>query len=193
MSAAKTPLEAMLLFSNLTQQYGAALMTPGPDREALVRKIGPILRRIKQDPEVQAYQRANELAGDPKAVGDREASAQWLASMGRLDALPFGTFRLVTYANLVRNSTGADKWGAAARLAMPEHLADNYWIHIATYPWASNAYKDVGDLHFSSFDTTSAWQAYDLGRAVDSDWRMGVMANVEGLEARVQAAAPDFF
>ncbi|MDF2901037.1 MAG: hypothetical protein K0Q62_1096, partial [Phenylobacterium sp.] len=72
-------------------------------------------------------------------------------------------------------------------------VVDNYWIHIAAYPWASNAFKDAGDAYFESFDTPDAWLAYDLGRAVDPEWRSGVMARVGVMEADLRARHPEFF
>ena len=76
---------------------------------------------------------------------------------------------------------------------MPKNLADDYWIHIAAYPWASNAYKDVGDYYFRGYDTPAAWQAYDMGRTIDPNWATGVMASVSKMEDGIRQQFPDFF
>ncbi len=187
----KDPMQAYLLFLNLTQQYGAAIT--GPDSQALLVEIRPAMVRLFQDPSVIAFSQASDLAGDPRKAGDRQAAARFLSQAGQMDTLRFGTFRNVTYANLVGSARDIDTWDRAIAAAMPATPSDNYWVHIAAYPWASNAYKDVGDSHFRQFATPDAWLAYDLGRAVDPDWRTGMMGNVEKLEARLRAQAPDFF
>lgn len=192
-TSAKDPLQAYLYFVNMTQQYGAEI-TKGPDSRAIIAEISPGLRLALLDPRVAQFDAASRLAGgDPRAKGDPQAAARFLAEDGEMDVMHFGTFRRVTYANLAQSTQGAQKWDPAITAAMPRDLADNYWIHIAAYPWSSNAFKDVGQAYFQSFDTPSAWLAYDLGRAVDPDWRTTSMAEVEALETRLRTEEPDFF
>ena len=109
-----------------------------------------------------------------------------------MEELKFGTFRQVTYANLVSVSD-ASKWDPTIRAAMPARPQDSYWIHIAAYPWAGNAYGDLGDVLGRQYDVGEAWIAYDLGRAVDPHWRDGVLAAVARREADLKARAPDFY
>lgn len=187
-SAAGRHMEANFAFLNLTQQYPRELSDP-----ALMARISPALRATMRDPAVARFMAVNNLAGDSRQAGDREAAATYLAGAREMDAMAFGTFRMLTYANLVRGSKNADKWNAPARAGMPARVEDLYWIHIAAYPWASNAFKDVGDAYLQDFDAPTAWLAYDLGRAVDPAWRHGVMIHVEGLESNVRKGAPDFF
>ena len=107
--------------------------------------------------------------------------------------MEFGTFRYVTFANLVRGSKGADKWDKAIFKAMPERLVDDYWIHIAAYPWAANAYKDLGDAYLDGYDTPHAWLAYDLGRAADENWKSSAMSSLDDWENRLKSGLSDFF
>lgn len=189
-SQAGRHMEALMLFMNLTQQYAGSLR--GPDREAVSGKIRAMMQAAKGDPEVEAFLNASELAGGSRAAGDRQAAATFLAGATDMDALPFGAFRRVTYANLMR-AADTSKWPAATRAGMPSNLTDNYWLHIATYPWSANAFKDAGDTYLIGYDTPSAWLAYDLGRAIDPDWRDTAMGRIEALEKQVRDRAPDFF
>ena len=189
--ATQNPMQAYLSFMNTTQQY-AAEMT-GPDSRTIINEIGPSIRIIMQNPDVAQFERANGLAGDARAAGNREASARYLAEARDLNYLRFGTFRNVTYANLARSTRDTKTWDPSIAAAMSAQVVDNYWIHIAAYPWASNAFTDAGDAYFESFDTPDAWLAYDLGRAVDPEWRSGVMARVGVMEADLRARHPEFF
>ncbi len=113
------------------------------------------------------------------------------AGATELDAMPFGTFRYITFANLVSNSdTG--KWDPAILAAMPS-VEDCFWKHIAAYPWTSSVFKDLGNRELSGYQTGKAWQAWDLGRAVDPQAANGAIADVAKLEAWVRAGHPDAF
>ena len=72
-------------------------------------------------------------------------------------------------------------------------LTDSYWTHIAAFPWASNAFKDLGDTSYSQFETFKAWEAWDLGRAIDPDWQLSSMKSVDDLEKRIRLMMPDSF
>jgi len=181
------PLASLMLFLNLTQQYGGRL---NADRAAL-DPIRPQIQAFLRDPRAGRFLAANELAGSRNAPGDRVAAARFLAEADALDKMAFGTFRYVTYANLAANSEGSAQWPADIRAKMPERLEDNYWRHIAAYPWASNAYADLANLF--PFDPAAAWLLQDLGRAVDPDWKSGVMGRVAAYEERLRAIAPDFY
>lgn len=185
-----SPLQAYLLFLNLTQQYSAEL---DGANNPLIAEAGDPIRRVLRDPATLRFHNIGGLAGDPQAKGDREAAARFLASWSDMDRLRFGTFRHVTYANLLRVSEGAAEWSADTRAGMPAQLTDNYWIHIAAYPWAGNAYKDLGDTHLQAYMTPDAWLAYDLGRAVDPAWRAGTLAQVAAMEAQLARDHPEFF
>ncbi len=106
--------------------------------------------------------------------------------------MPFATFREVTFANLVQGGTDGRADPALVRL-MPGSLPDHYWRHVAAYPWASNVYKDLGDTYLRANDTDDAWLAYDLGRAIDSDWKGGVMRQVVAIEDSLRRTEPDLF
>jgi len=145
------------------------------------------------DPAAAALWQTQDLAGNPRATGDRQGAARYLAGATALDRMPFGTFRYLTFANLVRVSPESSKWDPAILKLMPTPLVDNYWTHIAAYPWAANAYKDAGDAYFSNYDTPNAWLAYDLGRAVDKEWQSGPMATLAAFEQQLRSTQPDFF
>lgn len=189
LKSSKVPLEPVMLFMNITQQY-AAEVKPGADD--VLPQIVPSLRTALADPQAQRFMEINSLAGDARARGDRQAAARFLASSPSLEHLKFGTFRQVTYANLVSVSD-TSKWDPAIRAAMPEQPEDGYWIHIAAYPWAGNAYGDPGDVLGRQYQTGEAWIAYDLGRAVDPNWRDGVLAAVAAREGDLKSRAPDFY
>ena len=191
-SAAKAhrAMEANLLFNELGQLYLGQLKSG--DGAAALAQVRAVLPTVLQDPKVKPFWTASNLAGDASMAGDREAAAKYLAG-AQLDGMPFGTFRYVTFANLVRNSPDADKWDKAIFKAMPERLADDYWIHIAAFPWSANAYKDLGDTYLGDFDPGHAWLAYDLGRSADEGWRSSVMASVDDLENRLKTGLSDFF
>ena len=156
-------------------------------------ELAPLLRAAAQDPDAARLLQVQALAGGPTTAGDREGAARWLAGSREFDTLPFGAFRYVTFANLVRVSPGASKWDPAIFRAMPSPLVDGYWTEIAAYPWASGPYKDAGDTYLQGFDAGLAWLAYNLGRAVDPDWRSGPLAYVAQNGDRLRAAQPDFF
>ena len=184
-------VETLLRFMQFTQQYPSQLT--GADRKVIAGEIAPLVRRALQDPEAASFLQASALSGGPQVAGDRPAAAAYLAHAADLDAIPFGTFRYVTFANLVRISPGSSKWDPAIFKAMPSPLVVGYWTHIAAYPWANGAFKDAGDTYLTGFDTPDAWLAYDLGRAVDPDWRSGPMAYVAHNEDTLRSRQPDFF
>jgi len=187
----KEPLEATLAFLELTQTYGGAIMA---ERERLerVRSIMPILQPMFESNEAANLMKASNLAGKMGAEPEREASALYLANARGLDEIGFGTFRYVTFANLVRISKGTKKWDEAIFKKMPS-LTDSYWTHIAAYPWASNAFKDLGDTWLAQFETFKAWEVWDLGKAIDPDWRRGSMKSVADYEKNIRASMPDSF
>jgi hypothetical protein len=179
-----------MLFMQLVQQYRSEITSPTmQDELAVVRSLVP---RALQDPEVAKFARASDLAADAKASGDREAAARYLSGANLWSGVPFGTFRYVTFANLVRSSD-TSKWSPEVLKSMPSPLDECYWTHIAAYPWASNAYKDLGDTYFAEYDMAGAWNAYDLGRAVDPNWRVGVMSSIAQLEDKLRVGLADFF
>jgi hypothetical protein len=183
-------MEALMRFLELTQLYAGQLQSS--EGAGALAQLKAVLPGVVEDPEAKPYWAASSLAGDASAAGDREAAARYLAG-AQVDKLPFGTFRYVTFANLVRGSKGTDKWDKAIFKAMPNPLTDGYWIHIAAFPWSANAYKDLGDTYLEGFDSFHAWLAYDLGRAADENWKSSVMNSVDDLENRMKAGLPDYF
>ncbi len=184
-------LEAFLQFLALSQQYGGELQGDSAKMEKL-RRLSPSIKAAMAAPDVAEFNLASNLAGSTQPSSQREAAARYLAGADKLDKLPFGTFRYVTFANLIRTSSDADGWDKSIASHMPS-LADCYWTHIAAYPWASPAFKDLGDFWYTQYDTARAWQAWDLGRAVDPGWRGGPMQAVADLESRTVQAVPGNF
>jgi hypothetical protein len=183
-------INAQFRLSQLFQQYGGRLMQP--EEAKALADVRTFARTVLADPGAARLQEINRLAGDPDAPGDRQAAARQLTSP-ELAGIPFGTFRFVTFANLMRAAKDSASWDPALFSVMHRDPADNYWTHIAAYPWASNAFADLGDYYLESWRATDAWLAFDLGRAIDPDWRLGVMSNVDGLEKKVRADNPDQF
>ncbi len=185
-------MEVWLWFNAYLQQYGYTLK--GPEGQVTIQALAPLIRVALQDPQVARFAAASALSGNaPNASGDRQEAARYIASATSLDTLPFGTFRYVTFANLVAGARDAGKWDKAVFASMPSPLVANYWTHIAAYPWSANAYKDAGDAYVRSFDTLKAWTAFDLGRAVDPHWRSSNLKNVADYETVLEEKEPDFF
>jgi len=182
------PVNALLDFLELTQLEGPLFQTDA-GRALLTEDIKPTIQAVLADPAAVQFWRASGIAGG--GSGDREAAAKYLAATN-LDDLPFGTFRYVTFANLIRGAGDTSKWDPAIFRSMPRP-EDGVWTHIARYPWGSNAYKDLGDTYFASYDMTDAWLAYDLGRSVDRQWRTGVIKVLSDFEDRLPVTQPDFF
>ena len=190
--ASGKPLEVWLDYMEFLQQYGFELF--GAKSAELQQTMVPLVKPVLTDPEVARLHAASDIAsGMIHQPVDRQAAARYLAQAKALDALPFGTFRYVTFANLVGGSKDTGAWDKAIFDAMPSPLVANYWTHIAAYPRASNAYKDTGTTYLAGFDTPKAWMAFDLGRAVDPDWRSNAMKSVADYEAVLEANEPDFF
>lgn len=187
----KKPLETTLIFLKITQLYGGALITEQNKMNQL-RSILPSVQPLLGLNEAAKLMEASDLAGSKGAEPAREASALYLSGAENLDQIDFGTFRYVTFANLVRISQDTKKWDKAIFEKMPS-LTDNYWKHIAAYPWASNAFKDLGDTWYSQFEAFRAWEAWDLGRAVDPDWQLSSMKSVAEFEKRIRTAMPESF
>lgn len=187
----KEALQTTLTFLKLTQVFGGLLMA---DREKMsrLRTLMPIVQPLLRSDEASKFMQASSLAGTEGEGPEREASAAYLADAQNLDQIDFGTFRYVTFANLVQISRGTKTWDEAIFRKMPS-LTDSYWTHIATFPWASNAFKDLGDTWYSQFETSKAWEAWDLGKAVDADWQRGSMKSVDDLENRIRLLMPDSF
>jgi hypothetical protein len=188
-------LAVALLFLEITQEQGDLFKRAQSDPSArtLANDAAGLFRAVQADPDVAALMDANRLAGSPQEKGDRQGAARFLALSHRLDSLAFGTFRYVTYGNLLAASGDIRAWDPAIAKAMPATRTEGYWMHIAAHPWAANAYKDVGDLYLADYDVGAAWAAYDLGRAADPDWRAGVMPSLASYEDQMRAAHPDFF
>ncbi len=183
-------LEATFDLLNIVLQYPRE--AGGADAKAFGDRVRPAVAAAMQDPRAARFMAVSSAAGS-RDPASRRASAKWLSEQGDMDALPFGAFSYVTFANLVTGATDADKWDAAIFKAMPPTLADDYWRAIAAYPWASGFYKDLGALYLANYDAEKAWLAFDLGRAIDPEWRSGPMASVAAMEDRVRAEQPDFF
>jgi hypothetical protein len=178
-------LHGLLLLIELSQLYPDVSLRGDP----LMARLSELMRASD---DVAQFMTANRLAGDPKAVGDRQAAAHFLTTKAMTSA-PFNSFRYVTYANLLSGAGDTKEWDPAIAQSMPKTLVDNYWLHVAAYPWASGAYKDVGDAYFRMYQPQDAWAAYDLGRAIDPNWAKGPMKAIETFELQLRAQEPDFF
>jgi hypothetical protein len=190
--AAGRPLDVLLLFFEITQEYGPTLMASPEGVKTLQSELAPLVRKAALDPETARFLAASNLSSGAATPGDRQATASFLASV-KMDDRPYGTFRLVTFANLVRGSGDVSKWDSSIFKSMPSPLANNYWVHIAAHPWSSLTYKDAGDAYLQAFDPSDAWLAYDLGREIDKDWRLGTMKALSTFEDQLRTAQPDFF
>ena len=190
-SAANQPLVMMMIFLNMTQQYGDELLSD-PASKAMFSAVRPDVQRVMANPLVIELMSANAVAGERTPGRDRTTVARYWASGDRFDALPFGTFRFVAYANLVRLSGDTSGWDPLIAKSMPA-ITDCYWKHIASYPWAGNAFKDLGDSYLQEFDTANAWLAWDLGRFVDQRSRPSLLSQVDSYEQHLRRTMPDSF
>ncbi|WKL55825.1 hypothetical protein Q1W73_08900 [Asticcacaulis sp. ZE23SCel15] len=190
-AAADQMEQALMWFFLITQQYTAELQ-PGSAGLAKIRALGPVLTKTIDGPKTGPFWQASNLAGSTEVSEGREAAAKYLAGAKHYDSLTFGTFRYVTFANLVLTSKDTDKWDKAIWASMPS-LTDCYWTHIAAYPFASNAFKDLGDHYYGQYEMDKAWQAWDLGRAIDPDWTSGAMVSVGQYETQLREVAPNDF
>lgn len=184
-------LQTALTFLKLTQFYGGALYSD-PQKMEQLRAIMPEVVPQLQTGDGAMLMAASNLAGSGGVGAEREAAAKYLAGAKDMDGFDFGTFRLVTFANLARTSKDSGQWNQAVFASTPS-IIDSYWIHIAAQPWASNAFKDLGDAKYEQFDTFEAWNVWDLGRAVDPDWQRGSMESVGRLEDNIRAKMHDYF
>lgn len=185
-------LEAVWLFMQLTQEHAVAFKPVNGAPSPVLIGVRAMLPQLRADPEAARLMAISDLAGDAQAPGDRQAAARFLSSP-RMEGLAYGTFRNVTYANLLTTSPASKDWDPTIRAAMPPNRVDNYWIHIQAHPWSSNTFKDAGDAYYGAYDVVSAWTAFDLGRAVDPDWREGVMSAVGKFEGQMRQRQPDYF
>ncbi|MDZ4308729.1 hypothetical protein [Allopontixanthobacter sp.] len=184
-------LAATLKFLEMTQLYGAQLYAQPAMMDEL-RRIMPSVAPLLEAGDGANFWAASNLAGNNGTGKEREAAAAYLIGATSLDELDFGTFRFVTFANLVRSSSDSADWDSASFKRAPS-LTDAYWIHIAAQPWSSNTFKDLGDHHYSQFETFAAWEVWDLGRAIDPDWQGGSMKSLEDFENAIKAAMADCF
>ncbi len=184
-------LEALFLTMQAGQDHPEAF-TPSAAAKNLsaIRRLGGVMQAALKQTDAAQFMDANRLAGSRQEIGDREAAARFLAS-DRFAGLPFETFRNVTFANLLGMSD-TKGWAQSTLRAMPDRR-DNYWVHLAAHPWAGNAWKDAGDVYFNEFDPVIAWQAYDIGRQIDRNWRDGVLSVAARFEAQLRTNEPDFF
>lgn len=72
------PVEALLDFMEFTQQYG--FWVKDPQHLEVLKRYVPQLQSALRDPTASKFWQANALAGDERAVGDREAAARYLAT-----------------------------------------------------------------------------------------------------------------
>ncbi len=186
-SAAKQQINVMLLYSNMGNQYltEMAAMTPATRADMTIW-----VNEALKDTTAARYWVADGIAGGKGT--DKQQAANFLAN-AKFQGLPFGTYRYVTFANIVRGADDVARWDPAILKAMPQPIAANYWTHIAAYPWSSFAYKDVGDTYLQARDEEAAWLAFDLGRAVDPNWRIGPMGALANYETALRTTVPDFF
>ncbi len=186
-------MKAFLQFMQITQQYGAEIS----QSVELTAEIRATVPGLLQDPQTAAFYAAQNLAGDPRMTGDRQSAGRYLATSSGLDKLPFGTFRYVTYANLVQNSQNTKSWDTSFTKLMPPELADNYWIHLAAYPWAANGYIDLGNYYLKHFPEhgamSLAWCAFDYGRVIDPAGWPALGVGITRMEQHMRSDAPDFF
>lgn len=183
-------LEGTLLFFQMTQLYTGELASA--DGLAHVRTINDSIIAVYRSPASKPFVDASDMAGNSTVGAGPEAAARYLAQATDMDKLAYGTFRYVTYANLARSTSDSANWDRSIIDAVPS-LADCYWLHIAAAPWGANVYTDLGNLSLDDFDVVTAWEAWDIGRAVDPDWQTGVMKSIAEYEGRLRRDAPDSF
>jgi hypothetical protein len=185
--------ELALLYMNLAEQYPTWINTA--EGRPHVEDIAVLQDMVAASKDISAATlwRGSEYVRYPNGPGNREDMALLLTDLAALDPLPFNTYRYVLFANLARTSSLSMKWNPGIFNLMPRPLVNNFWTHIAAYPWASSAYSEAADVYMADGDPFAAWLAYDLGRAVDKDWRDGEMAKATAIEQEIRSSQPDFF
>ncbi|ESQ89639.1 hypothetical protein ABAC460_12275 [Asticcacaulis sp. AC460] len=191
-AASPRPMEAVTTFFALAQIHYGALQGDSAGLAKLRSSIGPALQQAFAAPEAAGFMTASQLAGERGKGADREASARYLAQATDLDALPYGAFRYVTFANLSNYSDDSGRWDKTIRAAMPA-TADCFWRFIAIAPWAANTYNDLGTMLYEGYDMEKAWEVWDLARAADPDWKTSMLSGVPDLEAKLRRDFPDSF
>lgn len=187
----KQALSATLIFFKITQYYGGSILTDA-GRKAQLAKVMQNHKALIGTGEAAALWQISNLAGVKGEEPDREAAARYLADAKGLDQLDFGSFRYVTFANLVSKSGNSSSWNRAIFAKMPP-LFDNYWAHIIQYPWSGNTLYDLGNSYLAQYNASDAWRVWDMGKAIDPDWRGGLLANLTQFEQDVKQSQPEFF
>ncbi|EGF90533.1 hypothetical protein ABI_35560 [Asticcacaulis biprosthecium C19] len=190
-AAADRPMVAVMTFFGAAQIHYGRLMED-PEAKAAFKYTLPSLKSAMQAPAAADFMTASALAGEKGKGQEREDAARYLARANDLDALPYGAFRYVTFANLVNETEDAAKWDPSIQAAMPSR-ADCFWRFIAAAPWTANTYYDLGNTLYGEYDMPKAWRVWDLGRAADPDWKSSLMRGVPQLEARLRRDFPDSF
>jgi hypothetical protein len=102
-------------------------------------------------------------------------------------------FRDITIGNLLLAARDREQWDQGLRARLPDSATTCFWRAVAAAPWAANTYHDAGVALLGDDQVDLAWLAFDLGRAVDPNWRLGVMASIADAEQRLEHTLPEFF
>ena len=139
-ATAGRPVDGLLIFLELTQQYYGPVFVDPSGAALLAQLGGPLAGRVINDPAVQPFWAASQLAGSRTEPGDREAAARYLATAH----LDLSAVRHVSLRDLRQpdhqfrrhleemgpGHLQGDAQGAGRQLLQ---------IHIAAYPWSSSA------------------------------------------------------
>ena len=190
--------------TGIRQTLLAIAGTAKPPKPGLDELIGRIREAVSAGRSIDAIlqfmalsqQYGGELQSDPTQMDKLRALTPLLKPM-----MAAPEVAELTRASMLAGTTAPspEREGAARYLADATKLdalpfgTFRYVTHLAAYPCASPAFKDLGEYLYSQFDMPRAWQAWDLGRAVDPLWRGGPMQAVAAYEERVRRTVPSNF
>lgn len=141
--------------------------------EQVSPKIAELMQKVKQDE--QCRKLVSSLT--PKSEAEAEEAIKTLNSLdkpGVQKAYVLNIFR----ANVLR-----PKNPAMAQTLLAEAARRN--------PYLTGAFKDLGDIYYSRYDTTTAFDCWDMGRRFFP--RHPMMADVNHLETSLQDAFAEYF
>ena len=156
-------LDAMLF------QMEQLLVTGGVDQE-LVRSI--LATGVEDEPLVAYLQASKILEENP------EGALQQLTALLELSEQTKHYLR-IPMAN------------ALSYLGRTEEAIESFTSALQTNPYLTGVYKDLGDIHYSSFDTATAWLFWDAARKIAPDH--GMLQTIHQLEAFLEENNPRFF
>lgn len=108
-----------------------------------------------------------KLAADPAAKEEMKRFMQPISLAGRAPDRALALFAAIDRKELSRPSI-LDVFRVSALMGKrdPVQARELMLVTLEASPWITMAYKDLGDIFLSEFDTRQAWIAWELGRRI---------------------------